>query len=134
LVTFTPCWWNIVIFCDYSILSEDSRKYTHFQRHQSVLEVGNTESREASTENQDVVEQQWQPPLFFNEPESPCGGSGLGVIPLKSHRGPCCEVYYYRSSEGRIRHNLMMTVPSNAGILVALNPTDEGRIGTGRNT
>jgi len=36
-----------------------------------------------------------------------------------------------------VHHNLMMTKPLEfgfPGILVALNPTDEGRIGTGRNT
>jgi hypothetical protein len=34
-----------------------------------------------------------------------------------------------------MRHNLMMTLPfGDRGVLVASNPTDEGRIGTGRNT
>jgi hypothetical protein len=34
---------------------------------------------------------------------------------------------------GEVRHVLMMT-SLHRGILVALKPTDEGRIGTGRNT
>jgi hypothetical protein len=36
--------------------------------------------------------------------------------------------------EETVRSNVMTPAPESTGVLVALNPTDEGRIGTGRNT
>lgn len=54
-------------------------------------------------------------------------------------RGPSIPIEWIEPVEApeevAVRLNLMTTAPSlGAGILVALNPTDEGRIGTGRNT
>jgi len=125
LVTLTPWWRRIVIFCDYTFVSENSRKYTHFQNPQRDSGKGNTPAREASTENLDVVEQQWQPPLVFDEPESPCGGSGASIIPLRQNpEGFVVRCTIIDSQETGLRHNLMMTSPA-PGILVSLKPTDE---------
>jgi hypothetical protein len=113
LVTFTPGWWRIVIFCDYPRLSEDLRKSFHFSQ------IG------------------LRPLLELD-------GSGVGASQLRTRNLREPEMGYGANRgddnsiinllEIGVRHNLMMTSPPTLGILVALKPTDEGRIGTGRNT
>jgi hypothetical protein len=119
LVTFTPEGTK-VIFCGYSLISEYFLNCLHFfdgrQSIQGRTRADHLATNDSSQANRKIsgefgtrFRQEWQ----YCRTR---GDMALGVIPRE-----------------RMRHNLMMTNPPRC-ILVALNPTDEGRIGTGRNT
>jgi len=132
LATFTPRE-RIVIFCDYWFFSEDSRKGVHFDLPTKCSSRGFAILPGGQHANLDVENVRWQPPSDSFEPERLCGGSGesdvLQGIARSSDR---VNLPIIGSLGESMRHNLMMTAPQ--GILEALIPTDEGRIGTGRNT
>jgi hypothetical protein len=119
LVTFTPGGVE-VICCDYSYLSEYVLfGNSHFSNGRQSIQG---RRRRAPGEIQASVA------AFAETPR----------LPVSAKNGSTAErdervsiIVYLRRW---IRHNLMMTIPPSEGILVALNPTDEGRIGTGRNT
>jgi len=125
LVTFTPRGVE-VIFCDYSFGSKDFFESFHFLKTLKGTPSAFAYSRSGGQAILDVSG------LQAGEPDR------LGAVGgnCKQRQEPPRE---YQDMISRsfplypwMRHNLMMTTPQ--GILVALNPTDEGRIGTGRNT
>ena len=105
LVTYTPRDWRIVICCGYSLFSEDLSNVSHNGR-QSIQ----GRCRSIATPEKEVerprIRQEWQY----------CRSGGTEDDP----------------SEIGIHLNLMMTSPEPEGFLVAIEPTDDGRIGTVR--
>jgi hypothetical protein len=109
LVTFTPER-GVVIFCDYSCFSEYFIQIHSFE---------------------------WKTVYPRSRPSLPSSANQRleKRVPVCAKNGSTAK-HSYDTSEvqgRRMRHNLMMTTTS-LGILVASEPTDEGRIGTGRNT
>jgi hypothetical protein len=107
LATFTPG--AVVVFCDYGLLSEDATQCLH----------------------------RFIPFTIQDGSPVPARNSPPKELPPNPRNPPNYERMNRSSHEGcfpgeALRHNLMTIDP--LGILVALNPTDEGRIGTGRNT
>jgi hypothetical protein len=120
LVTFTPGGRDIVIECDYSLPPARWKEFFHFDFSERTPDpMGNLQyTREC--ESKPIDQTFW---VLLSHPDS------TRVVRPQSSEGLRPSV-----QGGEIRHNLMMTVPLLQGILVALKPTDEGRIGTGRNT
>jgi len=125
LVTFTPRGVE-VIFCDYPVLAENCVESFHFWQTLKGTFLSSAYSQSGGDAIQDVVNYQ------VNEPDRHLR-SLVAALPLggTTQEKPKMISLHF-SLARRVRHNLMMTTPQ--GILVALNPTDEGRIGTGRNT
>jgi hypothetical protein len=110
LVTFTPGSGRgrIVIFCDYPLTSEDSRKGAHFLK-----------SASAPPRNRREEDVEFE--RIRTSASTPKPGAGYGATQSVSH--PIIVPL-----EERVRHNLMMTSPPKIrtlGVLVALKPTDE---------
>jgi hypothetical protein len=122
LVTLTPGEGSIVIFCDYSLCSKEicqPHRFIPFK-----IRVGK------------------EPGHQLEQPKPSGFGTlsfeGLSMLrtqlTIPKHFVGMNRPRFADSPERGMRHNLMMTAPRPEGILVASNPTDEGRIGTGRNT
>jgi hypothetical protein len=119
LVTFTPEGTK-VIFCGYSLISEYFLECLHFFDGRQSIQ-GRTRADHLTTNDSSQTYRKICSEFGtrFRQEWQYCrtrGDMALGVIPRE-----------------RMRHNLMMTNPPRC-ILVASKPTDEGRIGTGRNT
>jgi len=123
LVTFTPRDLE-VIFCDYGFLTEYLAKGSfHFDFMERDPQLrGFTYSR---------VRSWFYPSTQKDDTGNECSACWL----ILAMRDPDPSLLNRTLTEYRgeaLRHNLMMTRPQ--GILVALKPTEEDRIGTGRNT
>jgi len=137
LVTFTPRGVE-VIFCDYELFSEyqpqSSHRFIPFTIREETLKLRGfiLDPVRCFAVDRRVLPQEGNAPVS-NEVTS----AGTSTYPAVSGQLPPNEGLNRNGDFGRyqgeaLRHNLMMTTPQ--GILVALIPTDEGRIGTGRNT
>lgn len=124
LVPFTPGAGRFTF--DYWILTEDSAEGSHFFLTRNLHQQGLIHSRQVKSGSQDVVG------FPTNEPGnlSPGGGSLKFLFGCENtHRNDGTR----RESQGEsIRQDVMN--PGSLGVLEALNPTDEGRLGNGRNT
>lgn len=131
LDTFTPGKGSIVIFCDYSFSSEDCSEdgFIHIlQVTAEKLQSGRVNFQEHAYQSEEREVPTSQSFSIVGVPEETQVPRGSSSTELNLRRIQSKEPSFGR----RMRHNLMMTAPR--GILVAENPTEDGRIGTGRNT
>jgi len=136
LVTFTPgssfSLDSEVIFCDYPYSWEDfsDHRFIPFEIIKRNPTVGSM--------HEILVPSGWDTGitqyLYPGGDASFIASTDRSGAPIETRR---LNLRFETLQRDLVHHNLMMTesvVGSSLGILVALKPTDEGRIGTGRNT